>query len=124
MDILSELQLQYQNMMVAKKNGHIITWRPSETEAILTKAFTITNTEVLAKISRNMSEKWFTFMNTRVPKARDDLPGSSTARWPLKSESRKRANSLQVGLEEITILSRVSLYIYEQGDNLRKLYWK
>ncbi len=50
---------QYKNMMVAKKNGHII-YDILRDGGNLDKTFTITNTtEVLAKISRNMSEKWF-----------------------------------------------------------------
>lgn len=117
---IGELQLNTKNMMVAKKNGHII-YDILRDGGNLDKAFTITNTEVLAKISRNMSEKWFTFMNTRVPKARDDLQAVQQLVDRLRANLGRGQNSLQVSLEEITILSRVSLYIYEQGDNARAL---
>ncbi|EDK27505.1 hypothetical protein VSWAT3_16860 [Vibrionales bacterium SWAT-3] len=117
---IGELQLNTKNMMVAKKNGHII-YDILRDGGNLDKAFTITNTEVLAKISRNMSEKWFTFMNTRVPKARDDLQAVQQLVDRLRANLGRGQNSLQVSMEEITILSRVSLYIYEQGDNARAL---
>lgn len=50
-------------MMVAKKNGHIIYDVLSDGGA-LNKPFTITNKEVIAKVQRNMSEKWFNFIKS------------------------------------------------------------
>ncbi|NOI83810.1 hypothetical protein [Vibrio sp. 99K-1] len=117
---IGELQLNTRNMMVAKKNGHII-YDILRDGGNLAKAFTITNSEVLAKVNRNMSEKWFNFMKTRVPKARDDLIAVQELVDRLRANLGRGQNSLQVSMEEITILSRVSLYIYEQGDNARAL---
>ena len=60
---ICELQLNTKNMMVAKKNGHIIYDVFSDGGA-LNKPLTITNKEVIAKVQRNMSEKWFNFIKT------------------------------------------------------------
>jgi hypothetical protein len=69
---IGELQLNTKNMMMAKKNGHII-YDVLRDGGALNKPFTITNKEVIAKVSRNMSEKWFNFVKTRVPKALVEL---------------------------------------------------
>ncbi|WP_197276856.1 MULTISPECIES: hypothetical protein [unclassified Pseudoalteromonas] len=69
---IGELQLNTKNMMVAKKNGHII-YDVLRDGGALNKPCTITNKEVIAKVSRNMSEKWFNFVKTRVPKALVEL---------------------------------------------------
>ena len=55
---IGELQLNTRNMIVAKKNGHII-YDILRDGGALDKPFTITNHEVLAKVQRNMSGPWF-----------------------------------------------------------------
>ncbi|WP_135458368.1 hypothetical protein [Vibrio echinoideorum] len=117
---IGELQLNTKNMMVAKKNGHII-YDILRDGGTLDKPFTITNTEVLAKVSRNMNEKWFNFMNTRVPKAREDIAKVRLLVDRLNGNLTKGINSLLVNLDDIKTLSAVSIYIYEQGDNARAL---
>lgn len=117
---IGELQLNTKNMMVAKKNGHII-YDILRDGGALNKPFTITNHEVLAKVSRNMSEKWFSFIKARVPKAKADITEVSQIVDRLKTNMASGNNSLIVSLKEIKALSRVSLCIYEQGDNGRAL---
>jgi len=117
---IGELQLNTKNMMVAKKNGHII-YDILRDGGLLDKPFTITNTEVLAKVSRNMSEKWFNFISSRVPKAKADIMEVQALVDRLKNNMSTGKNSLVVSLKEIKTLSRVSLCIYEQGDNGRAL---
>ncbi|MCG7496561.1 hypothetical protein MHO82_06785 [Vibrio sp. Of7-15] len=117
---IGELQLNTKNMMVAKKNGHII-YDILRDGGALDKPFTITNHEVLAKVSRNMSEKWFSFIKARVPKAKADIAEVSELVDRLKTNMASGNNSLIVSLKEIKALSRVSLCIYEQGDNGRAL---
>lgn len=117
---IGELQLNTKNMMVAKKNGHII-YDILRDGGALNKPFTITNSEVLAKVSRNMSEKWFSFISARVPKAKADIAEMMKLVDRLKSNMANGNNSLVVSLKEIKTLSRISLCIYEQGDNGRAL---
>ncbi|MDH5902688.1 hypothetical protein L8S00_04665 [Vibrio splendidus] len=117
---IGELQLNTKNMMVAKKNGHII-YDILRDGGTLDKPFTITNSEVLAKVSRNMNEKWFNFMNTRVPKAKEDIAKVQAIVNRLNQNLANGVNSLLVNLDDIKTLSSVSLCIYAQGDNARAL---
>ncbi|MCL9781147.1 hypothetical protein M9194_06870 [Vibrio sp. S4M6] len=117
---IGELQLNTRNMIVAKKNGHII-YDILRDGGSLDQPFTITNHEVLAKVQRNMSEKWFTFIRERVPKAKQDLPCIIALVERMNKNMANGNPSLVVYLEEIDALSRVSLCIYEQGDNGRVL---
>ncbi|WP_028862135.1 hypothetical protein [Psychromonas aquimarina] len=117
---IGELQLNTQNMMAAKKNGHII-YDILRDGGALDKSFTITNREVIAKVSRNMSDKWFNFIRTRVPKAKLELLEIEKMLERLKTNVSRGNHSLAVSLKEIKSLSTVSLLIYEQGDNARVL---
>jgi len=117
---IGELQLNTKNMMVAKKNGHII-YDVLRDGGALNKPFTITNKEVIAKVSRNMSEKWFNFVKTRVPKALVELDEIKKIVKRLNDNVERGNQSLVVSLAEIKSLSTVSLLIYEQGDNARVL---
>ena len=117
---IGELQLNTQNMMAAKKNGHII-YDILRDGGLLDKPFTITNREVIAKVNRNMSDKWFTFIRTRVPKASLELVEIEKMLDRLKTNIGLGNHTLTVSLNEIRALSNVSLLIYEQGDNARVL---
>ncbi|MCL9782446.1 hypothetical protein M9194_13510 [Vibrio sp. S4M6] len=117
---IGELQLNTENMIVAKKNGHVI-YDILRDGGALDKPFTITNHEVLAKIQRNMSEKWFNFIRQRVPKAKPDLGILVSLVDRMKANVARGNHSVVVSLAEIEALSRVSLCIYEQGDNGRAL---
>lgn len=117
---IGELQLNTRNMIVAKKNGHII-YDILRDGGALDKPFTITNHEVLAKVQRNMSGPWFKFIRERVPKAKGDVEILERLVARLTSNMSNGNPSLSVSLAEIEALSRVSLCIYEQGDNGRVL---
>ena len=117
---IGELQLNTKNMMAAKKNGHII-YDILRDGGTLDKPFTITNTEVIKKVAKNMGEKWFTFIKTRVPKANAALAEVKKLVDRLNGNISRGNQSLTVDLKEIKALSSVSLCIYEQGDNARVL---
>ncbi|SFC90105.1 hypothetical protein [Pseudoalteromonas denitrificans] len=117
---IGELQLNTKNMMVAKKNGHII-YDVLRDGGALNKPFTITNKEVIAKVLKNMSEKWFDFVKTRVPKAQLELTEVKKIVKRLNDNVERGNQTLTVSLDEIKSLSAVSLLIYEQGDNARVL---
>lgn len=117
---IGELQLNTENMMVAKKNGHVI-YDILRDGGALDKPFNITNREVIAKVSKNMSEKWFNFIEQRVPKAKMDLQQIKQMVERLKANLSKGINSLHIGDADIKALASVSLSIYEQGDNARVL---
>jgi len=113
---VAELQLNTENMMQAKKKGHII-YDILRDGGNLDKPFTIVNQEVIKKVLKNMNEKWFAFIATRVPKAKSDIPY-------IKGIVKRVSNgemSLTISMEDIKVLSRVSLMVYEQGDNGRAL---
>ena len=117
---IGELQLNTKNMMVAKKNGHII-YDILRDGGTLNKPFTITNREVIAKVSRNMNEAWFKFIQTRVPKAAIELVEIQKIVERLNENVARNNFTLNISLKEIKSLSAVSLLIYEQGDNARAL---
>lgn len=117
---IGELQLNTKNMMVAKKNGHII-YDILRDGGTLNKPFTITNRDVIAKVSKNMNEKWFHFIQTRVPKAAVELSEIKKIVQRLNNNVAKNNFTLSISLKEIQSLSAVSLLIYEQGDNARVL---
>ncbi|MCJ8318831.1 MAG: hypothetical protein MJK12_04305 [Colwellia sp.] len=117
---IGELQLNTKNMMAAKKNGHII-YDILRDGGTLDKPFTITNAEVIRKVAKNMGEKWFTFIKTRVPKAKISLTEIEKLVARLNGNISRGNISLTVNLNEIKALSSVSLSIYEQGDNARVL---
>lgn len=117
---IGELQLNTKNMMVAKKNGHII-YDILRDGGALNQPFTITNREVIAKVNKNMSESWFQFIQTRVPKAAIELVEVKKLVQRLKDNVARNNFTLTVSLKEIKSLSAVSLLIYEQGDNARAL---
>jgi len=117
---IGELQLNTKNMMVAKKNGHII-YDVLRDGGTLDKPFTITNREVINKVSKNMNDKWFQFIKTRVPKAAIELIEIRKIVKRLNDNVAKNNLSLTISLQEIKSLSTVSLLIYEQGDNARVL---
>lgn len=113
---IAELQLNTENMMKAKKKGHII-YDILRDGGNLDKPFTIVNQEVIKKVLKNMSETWFTFITNRVPKANSDIAY-------IKGIVGRISNGemlLNISMEDIKVLSRVSLLIYEQGDNGRAL---
>lgn len=113
---IAELQLNTENMMQAKKKGHII-YDILRDGGSLDKPFTIVNQEVIKKVLKNMNEKWFTFIANRVPKAKSDIPY-------MQGIVKRISNgemSLNISMEDIKVLSRVSLLVYEQGDNGRAL---
>ncbi|WP_082827970.1 MULTISPECIES: hypothetical protein [unclassified Marinomonas] len=113
---IAELQLNTENMMKAKKKGHII-YDILRDGGNLDKPFTIVNQEVIKKVLKNMNEAWFTFITTRVPKAKNDI---AYIRGIVGRISNSEM-SLNITMEDIKVLSRVSLMIYEQGDNGRAL---
>ncbi|WP_084616347.1 hypothetical protein [Marinomonas sp. S3726] len=113
---IAELQLNTENMMKAKKKGHII-YDILRDGGNLDKPFTIVNQEVIKKVLKNMNEAWFTFITTRVPKAKNDI---AYIRGIVGRISNGEM-SLNITMEDIKVLSRVSLMIYEQGDNGRAL---
>jgi len=117
---IGELQLNTKNMIVAKKNGHII-YDILRNGGILDKPFTITSREVVNKVHKNMSEKWFKFITTRVPKAKLELIEVKKIVDRLADNISKDNYSLAISLKEIKSLSTVSLLIYEQGDNAKVL---
>jgi len=117
---IGELQLNTKNMMVAKKNGHII-YDVLRDGGTLNKQFTITNREVIAKVKKNMSEKWFQFIRNRVPKAIAQLDDITKIVKRLNDNVARNNFTLTVSLQDIKSLSAVSLLIYEQGDNARVL---
>ncbi len=117
---IGELQLNTKNMMAAKKNGHII-YDILRDGGTLNKPFTITNGDVIKKVSKNMGDKWFTFIRNRVPKAITALTEVEKLVVRLKANISRGNMSLTVDLKEIKALSSVSLSIYEQGDNARVL---
>ena len=113
---IAELQLNTENMMQAKKKGHII-YDILRDGGNLDKPFTIVNQEVIKKVLKNMNDTWFTFIANRVPKAKGDIPY-------MQGIVKRISNgemSLKISLEDIKVLSRVSLLVYEQGDNGRAL---
>ena len=107
-------------MIVAKKNGHII-YDILRDGGTLDKPFTITNKEVISKVSKNMSTKWFEFVKNRVPKARISLAEIKKIVERLNNNIARGNYSLMINLSDIAVLSTVSLFIYEQGDNARVL---
>jgi len=117
---IGELQLNTKNMMAAKKNGHII-YDILRDGGTLDKPFTITNTEVIKKVAKNMGDKWFSFIKNRVPKANTALVEVEKLVQRLNGNISRGNQSLTVNLKEIKALSSVSLSIYEQGDNARVL---
>jgi len=117
---IGELQLNTKNMMAAKKNGHII-YDILRDGGTLDKPFTITNTEVIKKVAKNMGNKWFSFIKNRVPKANTSLAEVEKLVERLNGNISRGNQSLTVDLKEIKALSSVSLCIYEQGDNARVL---
>jgi hypothetical protein len=117
---IGELQLNTKNMMAAKKNGHII-YDILRDGGTLDKPFTITNTEVIKKVAKNMGDKWFAFIKNRVPKANAALTEVAKLVERLNDNISRGNQSLTVELKEIKALSSVSLCIYEQGDNARVL---
>jgi hypothetical protein len=117
---IGELQLNTENMMAAKKNGHVI-YDVLRDGGTLNKPFTITNAEVLNKVAKNMNDKWFAFIKARVPKAAAALADVEKLVTRLKGNISRGTMSLTVELKEIKALSSVSLAIYEQGDNARVL---
>ena len=117
---IGELQLNTKNMMAAKKNGHII-YDILRDGGTLDKPFTITNTEVIKKVAKNMGDKWFSFIKNRVPKANSSLTEVEKLVKRLNGNISRGNQSLTVDLKEIKALSSVSLCIYEQGDNARVL---
>jgi hypothetical protein len=113
---IAELQLNTENMMQAKKKGHII-YDILRDGGNLDKPFNIVNQEVIKKVLKNMNEKWFNFITTRVPEAKSDVVY-------LQGIVKRISNgemSLSISMEDIKVLSRVSLLIYAQGDNGRAL---
>lgn len=113
---IAELQLNTENMMQAKKKGHII-YDILRDGGNLDKPFNIVNQEVIKKVLKNMNDTWFAFIANRVPKAKDDIPY-------MQGIVKRISNgemSLKISLEDIKVLSRVSLLVYEQGDNGRAL---
>jgi len=119
-DNIGELQLNTKNMMAAKKNGHII-YDILRDGGSLDKPFTIINADVIRKVSKNMGEKWFSFIKNRVPKAKTSIADVEKLVKRLNANVARGNNSLTVDLKEIKALSSVSLCIYEQGDNARVL---
>jgi hypothetical protein len=117
---IGELQLNTENMMAAKKKGHVI-YDILRDGGALDAAFTITNAEVIKKVAAKMDDKWFTFIKTKVPKASMPLQKVEQLVARLNDNISRGNNSLTVDLTEISALSRVSLAIYEQGDNGRAL---
>jgi len=117
---IGELQLNTKNMMVAKKNGHII-YDVLRDGGSLNKPFTITNIDVIRKVSKNMNKKWFKFIETRVPKAAMELIEVKKIVKRLNDNVARNNLTLTINLQEIKSLSAVSLLIYEQGDNARAL---
>ena len=113
---IAELQLNTENMMQAKKKGHII-YDILRDGGSLDKPFTSVNQEVIKKVLKNMNEKWFTFIANRVPKAKSDIPYMQG----LVKRISNGEMSLNISMEDIKVLSRVSLLVYEQGDNGRAL---
>ncbi|WP_438464771.1 hypothetical protein [Marinomonas sp. PE14-40] len=113
---IAELQLNTENMMQAKKKGHII-YDILRDGGNLDKPFTIVNQEVIKKVLKNMNDKWFGFISNRVPKAKGDIPYMQG----IVSRISNGEMSLNISMEDIKVLSRVSLMIYEQGDNDRAL---
>lgn len=69
---IAELQLNTENMMKAKKKGHII-YDILRDGGNLDRPFTIVNQEVIKKVLKNMNDAWFNFITTRVPKAKEDI---------------------------------------------------
>lgn len=113
---IAELQLNTENMMQAKKKGHII-YDILRDGGNLDKPFNIVNQEVIKKVLKNMNDTWFAFIANRVPKAKGDIPY-------MQGIVKRISNgemSLKISLEDIKVLSRVSLLVYEQGDNGRAL---
>jgi len=113
---IAELQLNTENMMQAKKKGHII-YDILRDGGNLDKPFTIVNHEVIKKVLKNMNDTWFAFITTRVPKAKNDI---AYIKGIVKRVSDGQM-SLNITMEDIKVLSRVSLFVYEQGDNGRAL---
>jgi hypothetical protein len=117
---IGELQLNTKNMMVAKKNGHII-YDILRDGGALDKPFTITNTEVIKKVAKNMGDNWFSFIKNRVPSASISLVEVKKIVARLNGNISRGNLSLAVDLKDIRALSSVSLSIYEQGDNAQAL---
>lgn len=117
---IGELQLNTKNMMAAKKNGHII-YDILRDGGTLDKPFTITNSDVIKKVAKNMSDKWFSFVKNRVPKAKASIADVEKLVERLNTNITRGNTTLTVDLKDIKALSCVSLSIYEQGDNARAL---
>ncbi|MDA9557061.1 hypothetical protein N9R79_06110 [Vibrio sp.] len=112
--VIAELQLNTNEMLVAKEKEHVIYDILRETKDV-TKPYSIKNPDVIKKVLHHMNEKWFNYIEKQVPSI---SPQVKTVRGLVEKMSQGGGVGVLVIPQEAKALNMISIGLYAQAREL------